>query len=73
MKKKLEVNAKKSAIIKFKDQGRSQRERTITYQGQLLQMVKEFTYLGVTFAASGSFKPNLERALSKGRAAIGSI
>ena len=71
--KKLEVNTKKTEIVIFKKSGRPKRLRTVKFKNIPLKVVKSYTYLGIIFLSTGSFKPALDHALSKGKSAIGAI
>ena len=71
--KALEVNMNKTEVIKFKKAGRAKSERTIKYQGNPLKVVKRYTYLGVVFSSSGSFKIATNSAITKGQSALGVI
>lgn len=69
----LVVNTEKSEILLFKKSGRFKRERVFKYGREPLRTVKRYTYLGITFSSSGTFNFELDRALSKGKSALGTI
>lgn len=71
--KALEVNTKKTLIMKFKKARRSKQDKIFKYRDSPLIYVKEYVHLGVVFSQNGSFKTNTDRALSKGMSALGTI
>lgn len=71
--KKLQVNPDKTVIMKFRKSGRSKREKELKFNDVVLKYVGKYTYLGVVFSQSGSFKYTLENALTKGKSALSAI
>ena len=52
---KLTVNKDKTKVIVFRKGGILRRDLKFYYQGQELEIVTSFSYLGITFTAGGSF------------------
>ena len=67
----LEVNTEKTKILVFNPSGRILKD-SHGYQllGKTLDSVKEYTYLGIVFTASGSMKTAITNLASKGSRAV---
>ena len=52
---KLKVNVSKTKHLMFRKCGRIPRDIAIIYDGEPLEIVKVFKYLGIVFTAGGSF------------------
>ena len=52
---KLKVNVSKSKILIFRAGGLLPRNLSFSYEGEVLEIVKSFKYLGIVFTAGGSF------------------
>ena len=52
---KLKINVEKTKVMVFRKGGRLPNNVSFTYDGQVLDIVKRFTYLGVVFTTTGSF------------------
>ena len=52
---KLCVNVKKTKVMIFRKGGANKKNLSFTYSGVVIEIVKEFTYLGVVFTTGGSF------------------
>ena len=71
---KLTVNVSKTKVMVASYQSRnSDIEKTFWYNGEEVEKVKEFVYLGVLFHQSGSFRPAATLALKKSSAALGPL
>ena len=57
----LNVNIDKSKAMIFNSSGRVLQNRTFLYCKKELQLVQSFTYLGITFSSSASFKKAYQR------------
>ena len=66
----LEVNLKKSEVIIFNTTGRLLNGYTFNYQGKCLNIVKDYCYLGIDFACSGSLKIGRKNIMEKARKAM---
>ena len=51
----LAIHIKKSKVMIFSHAGKMHTDHKFSYLNHTLEMVQDFTYLGVTFSASGSF------------------
>ena len=68
------MNVSKTKVMIASYQSRnSDIEKTFWYNGQEVEKVTEFVYLGVLFHQSGSFLPAATRALEKSTAALGPL
>ena len=52
---KLKVNVSKTKILIFRKGGILPRNLSFTYEGEVLEIVKSFEYLGIVFTVGGSF------------------
>lgn len=69
----LEVNIEKTKILIFKKAGRQKSTRSLKYKGIALEVVKKYTYLGVTLCTSGTFNQTVEYFQNKARTAMGTL
>ncbi|KAL1447226.1 hypothetical protein WDU94_000608 [Cyamophila willieti] len=69
----LTVNTGKTKVMIFRSGGRLNVSDTLYYDGEPLENVNKFTYLGVTFSSSGTYSVAAENMLSKTRAAIATV
>ena len=67
---KLELNPKKSQIMIFNSSGRLLSGYSFKCQGKPLQVVKNYCYLGVDLACSGSFRIGKMNIMEKARKAM---
>ncbi|KAI5706807.1 hypothetical protein M8J75_011542 [Diaphorina citri] len=67
------VNVAKTKIVIFRKSGGLPRNCNFLYAGERLDIVKEFTYLGIKFSSSGLFRIESEHAYIKGKAATAKI
>ena len=61
----MKLNEKKTKIISFKKQGKMSKIN-ITFQGQCLEQVKQYKYLGTIICRNGGFNPNTKYLKGKG-------
>ena len=66
----LTVNIKKSKVMIFNPAGKMLTDHKFSYLSQNLEMVQDFTYLGVTFSASGSFTKAAQNLRDKANKAM---
>ncbi|KAL4233737.1 hypothetical protein ACF0H5_008417 [Mactra antiquata] len=57
---KLVVNVQKTKILIFKKGGTIRLNYDFTYDGQTIEIVSKFSYLGITFSNSGSYKHTID-------------
>ncbi|KAI5738855.1 hypothetical protein M8J77_011974 [Diaphorina citri] len=69
----LEVNTQKTKIVVFRKKGRLAAQDIFYYNGQQLEVVPDFVYLGVKFSSSGLFRKHMEQAISKAKIALSNI
>lgn len=55
---KLKVYVNKTKVMIFKRVGSKPRDTVFYYNGQLVEIVKHLTYLGIVFTCGGSFRKN---------------
>lgn len=67
---KLTVNVEKTKLLVVQRKGRTPKIRPLRYDNKIIERVKSFNYLGVTFTSSGSFKMAVEESITKGRMAL---
>lgn len=67
---KLTVNTDKSKVMIFRKGGRLSNQDKWYYGGELLEIVKEFTYLGIVFSTTGSFSATQKTLAGQGQKAI---
>ena len=68
---KLEINVGKTKVMVVSKDGST--STRITYGTEMLECVREFTYLGTVFTADGKWEKEVERRTQAGRAALGGI
>ena len=66
----LTVNVEKTKCIVFKKGGKSNTLDKWFYNGEALETVTSFKYLGVVFSSSGKFKKGIDNVVSKGQRAL---
>lgn len=70
----LEVNVSKTQIVIFRKRSYKLNDNLVfSYNGQNIDIVNEFTYLGIVFTTNGSFCKNKEKLVSQARKAMHSI
>ena len=67
--KDLTVNAEKSKVMIFNKAGR-RIQQPFTINGENMEVVQSFTYLGVDITASGTFSPAIKELCSKAKKAM---
>ena len=67
--KELTVNAKKSVVMIFNKAGRKTTDKLL-YNGQELEAVQTFTYLGVEISTNGSFSLGIKSLVTKAKKAM---
>ena len=68
--KELSVNTKKSQVMVFNKSGKLLKKDTFTINGQNLEVVPTYTYLGVDIPSSGSFSTAIGQLTSKAKKAM---
>ena len=66
----LEVNVEKTKCMVFKNGGKKHKFDKWYYNGQEIETVTEFKYLGFLFSSSGKFKIGLDNLLTRGEKAL---
>ncbi len=66
----LEVNCDKTKIMVFRKRGPARANETFTYNGQIVEVVNDFNYLGTVFNYTGSFVLNNLALSGKGLKAM---
>ena len=69
----LRANLNKTKLLVFRKGGRIRQSDKIFWKKELLETVKSYVYLGVTFASTGSFATNTKAQIQKGFAAQGAL
>ncbi|KAL1446553.1 hypothetical protein WDU94_013947 [Cyamophila willieti] len=69
----LTVNIPKTKIVIFRKAGNISKKYVLYYDGEKLDIVNSFTYLGVTFSSSGLFPVAAKEACVKGKIATAKI
>ena len=67
---KLKINAEKSKITVFEKRCSVAQNEVLTINGEPIEIVSHFSYLGVTLSSNGSMKKCIEIALERGRKAM---
>ena len=67
---KLKVNVLKSKILIFRVGGLLPRNLSFSYEGEVLEIVKCFKYLGIVFTAGGSFSEAQNTLVGQAQKAI---
>ena len=72
---KLEVNASKTKIVIFRKKNSNVNNINVvfTFNGEVLDIVDDFIYLGTVFMSNGSFCKNKSKLVNQGRKAMYSI
>ena len=66
----LEVNVDKTKCMVFKNGGKKNRLDKWSFNGQEVETVTEFKYLGFIFSSSGKFKVGIDNLLTRGEKAL---
>jgi exonuclease III len=66
----LHVNLTKTKVIIFNKGGHLIKKFSFTFQGNIIEIVQSYCYLGIIFTASGSFKPACERLCDQASKAL---
>jgi len=69
----LRVNLGKTKVIVFRKKGRLLKKDRFMWINESIEIVKEYTYLGVTFSSSGLFNIQAKRATSKSLSALNAV
>jgi len=69
----LQVNHKKTQVVVFSKSGRTPKSEKFSWRKVPIQVVKEYTYLGVIFSSNGRFQAQATSAVSKGHAASAAL
>ena len=67
---KLTVNTDKTKIMIFRKGGNLPRNLTFTFQGNVIEIVSKFVYLGITFSTGGAFTETHKTLSGQGLKAI---
>jgi hypothetical protein len=66
----LEINVLKTKVMVFRKRGKLRQDEHWTYNGQQLEVVNDFNYLGVVFNYTGNFNLNQEHISGKALRAL---
>ncbi len=69
----LKVNLEKTKVMVFRKGGKLKKGLSFTYEGKQIEIVKEYTYLGVPFSSSGAFRLAAQNFKKKGIQAINAV
>lgn len=69
----LTVNVNKTKIMLFRKAGRPPKQKAVKYLEETIEVVKTFTFLGVTFSASGLFTKACTSSITKARLAVSTV
>ena len=69
----LKVNLAKTKVVVFRKGGMLARGTSFMYGDEAIEIVNEYTYLGVTFSYKGVFSKASKNFIQKGKAALGSV
>ena len=69
----LNVNMKKTKVMIFQKKARRAKQFNFIYNNHPLEIVTEYTYLGMTISASGSFQKEVETLREKMKRALAAI
>ncbi|KAI5699734.1 hypothetical protein M8J75_007775 [Diaphorina citri] len=69
----LKINTQKTKVVVFRKSGRLSKDDKFTYEGEELEVVRDFVYLGVKFSSSGLFRNHMIYAMSKSKIALANI
>jgi len=67
---KLCVNSNKTKVMIFKKGGQLRRNMNFAYKGEVIKIVKSFTYLGIVFTTGGSFTSTFETLAGQASKAV---
>jgi hypothetical protein len=70
---KLKVNVQKTKIVVFKKGGRNQRDEEFRYNGQQIEIVNNFNYLGFVLTNGGSFYKGTKTLADKALRSMGAL
>ncbi|KAI5754030.1 hypothetical protein M8J77_005212 [Diaphorina citri] len=70
---KMTVNVTKSKVVIFRRGGRVAASDKFQYNGEEMEVVSEYNYLGIMFSSHGVFHKASQQALSKGRVAMACV
>ena len=70
---KLELNTKKTKVIKFRNGGRLCKADILEYCGEEIEFVNEFRYLGITLTPKISFTKHIQNLKNKSASAMSTI
>lgn len=68
----LKINISKSKVIEYRKRI-SKNSHPIKINGELMEYVDNYTYLGITFNRNGSFKVQAENAIANGRKSLNRV
>ena len=69
----LEVNTEKTKIVVFRNRGQIRIDEFWTYNGEILDIVDDFNYLGTIFNYTGSFTKNQDHVVGKSLKALNAL
>ena len=69
----LEVNTEKTKIVVFRKRGQKRIDEIWTYNGDILDIVDDFNYLGTIFNYTGSFTKNQDHVVGKSLKALNAL
>ena len=69
----LEVNTEKTKIVVFRNRGQIRIDEIWTYNGEILDIVDDFNYLGTIFNYTGSFTKNQDHVVGKSLKALNAL
>ncbi|XP_071644396.1 uncharacterized protein [Temnothorax longispinosus] len=72
-KKRLELNAEKTKIMRFRKGGRRMVKRDWWWKGRKVEEVKEFRYLGYTLQRNGGQEAHVKERVKKAAAVMGQV
>ena len=70
---RINVNLAKTKVIKFRKGGRLARNDRLLFNGNAVQFVNKYEYLGVTLSSRFSFSHHIENKVTKASSAIGAL
>jgi len=71
--KKLEVNVRKTKVMRFRKGGGRLRKRDWRWKGEKLEEVKQYTYLGYTLQRNGGQEAQVRERVKKAAAIMGQV
>lgn len=69
----LEVNTEKTKIVVFRNRGQVRNDEVWTYNGEIIDVVDDFNYLGTIFNYTGSFTKNQDHLVGKSLKALNTL